>query len=100
MSQHGDGGIMATKPYCASGNYIQGMSNYCGGCRYDPKKAIGDDACPFTTLYWDFLDRHRDRFRKNPRMTMQLKNVERKSDEELQQIRARAEQLRDGKIVT
>jgi deoxyribodipyrimidine photolyase-related protein len=100
MSQHGDGGIMATKPYCASGNYIQGMSNYCGGCRYDPKKAIGDDACPFTTLYWDFLDRHRDRFRKNPRMTMQLKNVERKSDEELQQIRVRAEQLRDGKIVT
>jgi deoxyribodipyrimidine photolyase-related protein len=76
------------------------MSNYCGGCRYDPKKAIGDDACPFTTLYWDFLDRHRDRFRKNPRMTMQLKNVERKSDEELQQIRVRAEQLRDGKIVT
>lgn len=99
MSQHGDGGIMATKPYCASGNYIRGMSNHCQGCRYDPKRSIGDDACPFTTLYWDFLDRHRDRFRANHRMAMQLKNLERKSETELAAIRERADGLRSGAIV-
>ncbi len=65
MSQFGDGGLMATKPYCASGNYIDGMSNYCKGCRYKPKQATGDDACPFTTLYWDFLDRHQQQLRSN-----------------------------------
>jgi len=99
MSQHGDGGIMATKPYCASGNYISGMSNYCGKCRYNPKLAVGDKACPFTTLYWDFLDRHQQRFRSNHRMTMQLKNLERKSDKEMQQIRLQAAELRNGKAV-
>jgi len=99
MSQHGDGGIMATKPYCASGNYINGMSNYCGKCRYNPKLAVGDDACPFTTLYWDFLDRHRERFKSNYRMSMQLKNLERKSPREMQQIRLQAEELRNGKAV-
>lgn len=99
MSQHGDGGIMATKPYCASGNYINGMSNYCGRCRYNPKLAVGDDACPFTTLYWDFLDRHRERFKSNHRMSLQLKNLERKSSHEMQQIRLRAQELRNGKPV-
>lgn len=99
MSQHGDGGIMATKPYCASGNYINGMSNYCGKCRYNPKQAVGEDACPFTTLYWDFLDRHRDRFKSNHRMSMQLKNLERKSSDEMHQIRIRATELRNGKSV-
>jgi len=99
MSQYGDGGLMATKPYCASGNYIRGMSNHCGGCRYDPKQAVGENACPFTTLYWDFLDRHRERFRSNPRMTLQLKNLERKSADELSAIRDRAELLRSDELV-
>jgi deoxyribodipyrimidine photolyase-related protein len=99
MSQHGDGGIMATKPYCASGNYINGMSNYCGKCRYNPKLAVGENACPFTTLYWDFLDRHRKRFQSNHRMTMQLKNLERKTSDEMQKIREHATELRNGKTV-
>ncbi len=98
MSQHGDSGLMATKPYCASGNYIDTMSNHCRGCKFKPRQGTGDDACPFTTLYWDFLDRHRDAFKKNTRMTMQLKNLERKPAADLIQIRIRAGQLRRGEI--
>lgn len=98
MSQHGDGGLMATKPYCASGNYIDGMSNYCGGCKYKPRQATGDEACPFTTLYWDFLDRHRESFRKNNRMVMQIKNLERKDKAEMNEIRIRAAKIREGKL--
>lgn len=94
MSQYGDGGIVGTKPYCASGNYIQRMSPYCANCRYNPKKAVGEDACPYTTLYWDFLDRHHDRFRNNRRMTFQIKNLERKSPDEKARIRERATHLR------
>jgi deoxyribodipyrimidine photolyase-related protein len=55
MSQYGDGGLIGTKPYAASGNYINRMSDHCRHCRYDPHKADGEDACPFTTLCWDFL---------------------------------------------
>lgn len=94
MSQFGDGGIVATKPYCASGNYIKKMSNHCSQCRYRPEKASGDEACPFTTLYYSFLDRHRERFADNRRMTFQLKNLERKSVEELEKIRSRENELR------
>ncbi len=95
MSQYGDGGLMASKPYCATGKYISRMSNHCKGCRYDPGKAIGEDACPFTTLYWDFLARHRERLRGNNRMAMQLKNVDRKDPEELIAIRRQADELRE-----
>jgi len=94
MSQFGDGGIVGTKPYCASGNYINKMSNFCGNCRYDHRKATGDDACPFTTLYWDFLSRHREEFKKNQRMAFQMKNLERKKPKELEEIRAQAFDLR------
>lgn len=92
MSQHGDGGQVGTKPYAASGAYISRQGDYCGGCRYDPKVAAGPRACPFTTLYWDFLDRHAGRLRANQRMAMQMKALARRDD--LPAIRAAAEDLR------
>ena len=94
MSQFADGGVMASKPYCASGAYIDRMSNACKGCRFDPKKATGPDACPFTTLYWDFLARHRKLLAGNQRMRMQLANVDRKDAAELAAIRSQADALR------
>ncbi len=94
MSQYGDGGIVGSKPYCASGNYINRMSDYCKGCRYQPGKATGDDACPITTLYWDFLSRNRSRLRGNRRMGFQFKNLERKSPGERRDIKTRAERLK------
>lgn len=81
MSQFGDGGVIGTKPYCASGAYIQRMSNHCAGCRYDPKRAEGARACPFTAFYWEFLDRHHDRFAGNRRMVFQVRNLERRREQ-------------------
>jgi len=77
MGQFGDGGLMASKPYVASGKYIQRMSNHCKGCRFDPAESTGATACPYTTLYWDFLMRHEVLLKQNPRMAMQLKNLAR-----------------------
>jgi len=94
MSQYGDGGIVGSKPYCATGKYIQRMSNYCGQCRYNPGEAVGEDACPFTTLYWDFLERHAARFRPNRRMALQVKNLDRKRAGEREAIGERAAALR------
>jgi deoxyribodipyrimidine photolyase-related protein len=94
MSQFADGGVMASKPYCATGAYIDRMSNACKTCRYKPKVAHGPEACPFTTLYWDFLARHEKLLKKNPRMSMQLRNLGRKDTSELKKIRRQAEKLR------
>jgi deoxyribodipyrimidine photolyase-related protein len=94
MALYADGGRVGTKPYTASGKYIDRMSNYCSHCRYDPAAATGEDACPFTSLYWNFLDRHRERLSGNPRMNFQLANVRRKSDEELRAIAERVEEVR------
>lgn len=97
MSQYGDGGVVGTKPYCSSGNYINKMSNFCKGCRYDYKKRVGDDACPFTTLYWEFMNRHYDKLRGNARMKFPIKNLERmrQKDAELELIQERADRLRE-----
>jgi len=94
MSQFGDGGLMASKPYVATGKYIQRMSNHCNGCRYDPAQSTGGSACPFTTLYWDFLGRHETLLRKNPRMAMQLKNLDRLDAAKRQAIALQAEEHR------
>ena len=94
MSQYADGGVMASKPYIASGKYIKRMSNYCNGCRFNPDAAVGQDACPFTTMYWDFLARHHNNLECNNRMRMQLKNLERKSKDEIKDIRNQAKEHR------
>jgi deoxyribodipyrimidine photolyase-related protein len=96
MSQFADGGVMASKPYAASGKYIDRMSNYCSGCRYDPAQSTGEKACPFTTLYWDFLIRHEPRLRANPRMGMQVRNLESRDAGKKQAIQAQAAKLRSG----
>lgn len=94
MSQFGDGGLMASKPYVATGKYIDRMSNYCASCPKNPAKRLGEDACPFTTLYWDFLIRHRKTLKDNPRMSLQLRNVERLDEKEQSEIRRQAAQVR------
>ena len=94
MGVHADNGMMMTKPYVAGGAYISRMSNYCKGCAYNPKNRTGEDACPFTTLYWDFLARHKEGFASNHRMKQQYFGLNRLSD--LDQIRERAEQVLSG----
>ena len=98
MSQYADGGVMGSKPYIATGKYIQRMSPHCKGCRYDPALRSGDKACPFTTLYWDFLMRHETAMSKNPRMALQVKNLARLSDEDRQAVRTRADAIRRGEV--
>ena len=80
MALHADGGRMATKPYAAGGAYINRMSNYCKGCRFDPKKRTGEDACPFSTLYWDFLARNEHALRSNHRLGRQLGGMRKLAD--------------------
>ncbi len=82
MSQYADGGLMASKPYIATGNYINKMSNYCSSCPKNPKNRTGEDACPFTTLYWDYLIRHQDTLKTNQRMSLQLRNLDRLSGDD------------------
>jgi deoxyribodipyrimidine photolyase-related protein len=94
MGLHADGGAMMTKPYAAGGAYISRMSTYCKGCAYNPKLRVGETACPFTTLYWDFLDRHREDFAKNHRMSQQLFGINRLSD--LPQLKERAVEVLEG----
>ena len=98
MSQYADGGVMGSKPYIATGKYIQRMSPHCKGCRYDPVQRSGDSACPFTTLYWDFLMRHETTLAKNPRMALQVKNLARLTDQQKQAVNDRAAAIRRGEV--
>ncbi len=91
MALHADGGEMATKPYASGGAYINKMSDSCKGCAFDPKKRTGATACPFTTLYWDFLARNEHVFSNNHRMAQQLAGMRRLSD--LPEVRARAREV-------
>ena len=100
MSQFADGGVMGSKPYVATGKYINRMSNYCKSCRYDPSKSTGKEACPFTTLYWDFLDKHHEQLRTNPRMSLQLRNLERIEPLQLQLIKEQAALIRQHGTVS
>ncbi len=94
MSQFADGGLLGSKPYVASGKYIQRMSNYCNECEYDPAVSLGENACPFTNLYWDFLIRHENLLQKNPRMLMQLKNMQRLDQKSREGIQDQARRFR------
>lgn len=94
MATWADGGAMMSKPYAASGRYVDRMSDHCGECRYSPARRTGEDACPLTTLYWDFLDRNEDRLRSNPRMAMPYRNLDRIAPAELDEIRSRSRGLR------
>ncbi|MCX6387177.1 MAG: cryptochrome/photolyase family protein [Solirubrobacterales bacterium] len=93
MGIHADGGVMMTKPYAAGGNYMSKMSQHCKGCRYDPKKRVGEDACPLTAMYWSFLARNREKFAGNHRMALALKNLDRISPDDMlgiQEVASRA----------
>ena len=93
MSQFADGGLLASKPYAASGAYISRMSDYCGGCAYDVKAKAGPNACPFNLLYWDFIARHRDRLVRNPRMAQMVRTFDRFAPEKQDQLRRDADRF-------
>ena len=94
MSQHADGGFLASKPYCCAASYVSKMSNYCGGCPYDPKDRTGPLACPLNALYWDFWLRHQDRFLNNPRVGMAVRQAAQMPPAEQAAIRRKAAELR------
>jgi deoxyribodipyrimidine photolyase-related protein len=91
MSQFADGGLLASKPYAASGAYINRMSNYCTSCAYDVKQRTGPKACPFNALYWDFIARHADVIKANPRMAQKVRTYDKFDDAEKARIKASAE---------
>jgi deoxyribodipyrimidine photolyase-related protein len=93
MSQAADNGLTASKPYAASGAYINRMSDYCKSCKYLPKSFAGDDACPFTTLYWDFLLRHEHTALATTRLSTNYLALRGKTVEDREAIKARKAQL-------
>lgn len=93
MSQFADGGIVATKPYVSSGNYINKMSNYCGDCAYKHSQKTGEDACPFNALYWNFLEEKKEHFKNNNRMAMMMNLLNKKDKKELKELQERAQNI-------
>lgn len=96
MSQYADGGIMATKPYVSSGSYINKMSNYCSNCHYKVKEKWTDDACPFNSLYWDFIIEKKPYFANNQRMSMMLRMQEKMKPEDIEKIQLRAHYIKEN----
>jgi len=88
MGMWADGGEMATKPYVSGGAYINRMSDYCSDCRFNPRLRTGETACPFTSLYWDFVARHAELLRSNPRMARAVRSFDRLSDGDATRARA------------
>ena len=93
MALFANGGRFTSKPYVASGAYIKRMSNYCIGCSYKPETRVGSKACPMTTLYWNFLDKHEADFAANPRTALMVKNLQRMTPELRQQVGQRAGEM-------
>ena len=93
MSQWADGGMVATKPYISAASYINKMGNYCETCKYNKKLRVGEDACPFNSLYWNFLDDKKEHFKTNNRMAMMLRLVEKIPPAELTEIKNRAAEI-------
>ena len=93
MSQWADGGIVATKPYVSSGSYINKMSNYCKDCYYNVKGKTEDDACPFNSLYWNFLDDKKEYFQRNNRMSMMMRLLEKMDSEKIVALKNRAAKI-------
>jgi deoxyribodipyrimidine photolyase-related protein len=96
MVLYADGGVVASKPYAASGAYIDRMSDYCGTCAYDPAIKVGPGACPFNLLYWDFVARNSQRLSKNPRMAMPYRSLAKMDPARVAQIRREAEAFLEG----
>jgi deoxyribodipyrimidine photolyase-related protein len=96
MALHADGGLLASKPYAASGNYINKMSDYCGSCQFDVKQRTGSKACPFNALYWNFIATHFERFRRNPRMAQTCTTYNRFADDEKMRISESANAFLNG----
>jgi deoxyribodipyrimidine photolyase-related protein len=94
MSQFADGGLLATKPYVSSAAYIDRMSDYCKGCAYDKKQRLGEAACPFNALYWDFYQRNANKLKSNPRIGMAYQQLARMEASELEALQLRANQIR------
>jgi deoxyribodipyrimidine photolyase-related protein len=93
MVMHADGGYLGSKPYCASGQYIKRMSNYCGSCAYKVTESVGEQACPFNALYWHFLMRHREQLSGNHRLGMIYRGLDKMTEAKQQGLWQRGEQL-------
>jgi deoxyribodipyrimidine photolyase-related protein len=87
MALHADGGLLGSKPYAASGSYIDRMSDYCRACDYDPRIKMGEGACPFNCLYWDFPLEHREKLGRNPRLAVAYRTLAAMTDERRSEIR-------------
>ena len=93
MSQYADGGIVASKPYAASGNYISKMSDYCSSCHYNVKEVTTERACPFNSLYWHFMHKHRDVLKQNPRTNLVFKGWDSKAEDERGLVLQKAQEV-------